>query len=60
VTSPCNRCNASATKACNCPRCRRETVDERYYTCATHEAALTSDHERVRGRGAEWQPTPGA
>jgi len=49
-------CVSAATHVCNCPRCQRETSDERYYACSAHRGEVGETHDRVRGRMVVWAP----
>lgn len=35
---------------CDCRRCQREDVNERYHACKEHLYDVKAKHERVRGR----------
>lgn len=51
-------CTAPVTLKCACGVCCREVLAiDRFHTCATHKAAASEKHLKVRDRLANWVPS---
>jgi len=49
-------CKSPMAFRCVCPRCKRESMDEVFFSCSSdsHRAEVAKKHKRIRDREIEW------